>query len=113
MAAIEDQFIAEGAQIIWVLEQGAEGTPGTAEQCTEALDVLGDPTSGWCVGDGSTLPEASAFDTSPFSEGRGFDMIVRRSTMTVEYSSNHGNPVTNDNPTAEEVLDALRALNAL
>ena len=110
--AIEEDFIAEGAQIIWVLEQELSAEPGTTETCMEALDELGGATLGWCVGDGSTLPEPGASDTSPFSAGRGFDMIVRRSTMVVEYTTNHGNPQHNENTTGAEVLEVLRELQA-
>lgn len=95
----------EGVEIIWVLE--SLSTPrngGTAEECLEAMDELGNPGVGWCVGDGDTRPTARAFDDSPFSIGRGFDMIVPRSSMVIEYTTSHGTPSGNENITGKDVL---------
>lgn len=65
---------------------------------------------GWCVGDSRTQPTPGTFDTSPFSIGRGFDIIVPRDTMTIEYTTNHGTPSGNENPTGADVLQALREI---
>ena len=65
-------------------------------------------SKGWCVGDGETEPEAGAWDESPFSVGRGFDIVVPRSTMTVEFTTNHGTPSGNENIDGDAVLEAVR-----
>ena len=109
MSAIEDQFEEAGAAIIWVMEQDNDSGPGTAEACMAVMSALGDPQTGWCVGDAETLPYP-VFDDSPFSEARGFDMAVRRSDMVIAYTTNHGNPVRNENPSAQDVLDAVIAV---
>jgi hypothetical protein len=101
-------MVAEGAEIVWVLEQGPRFEAGTAELCDEVMDTLGDPAVGWCVGDAETEPTASAFDDSPFSVNRGFDMIVPRATMEVAYSTSHGTGGGNDNLSGQDVLEALR-----
>ena len=98
-----------GVEIIWVLEADNRQVPGTAERCMEIMDDLGDPQVGWCVGDGQTLPIAQAFDDSDFSIGRGFDMIVPRDSMVVEFSSSHGSPGGNENLTGEELLAEIEA----
>ncbi len=91
---------------MWVLEQSAIGTAGTAEACRDTLDSY-DSDKGWCVGDGDTEPEAEAFDNSPFSIGRGFDIIIDRSTMEIVWTSSHGTPSGNENLDGEDVLDAV------
>lgn len=111
MAEVEDEIVAAGAEIIWVLEQDVEGTPGTAALCMDTLDYFASE-QGWCVGDDQTQPEAGTFDESPFSEGRGFDIIVPIRTMTIEYTTNHGTPSGNENPTGEEVLAAVEEIVA-
>ncbi len=78
----------------------------------DTMDVLGDPQVGWCVGDDQTQPVAGTFDDSPFSEFRGFDIIVPRSTMVVEFSTSHGTPSGNDNITGEELLVEVEAIVA-
>ena len=100
--------MAEGAEIVWVLEQDARIDPGTAQTCMESMDVLGNPSVGWCVGDGETQPEPGVFDDSPFSDGRGFDIIVRRDTMEIVFSTNHGTPSGNENLGGQEVLEAVQ-----
>lgn len=112
MAAVAEDIVAEGAEIIWVLEADQTVTPGTAESCMDVMDVLGDPAVGWCVGDGETEPVAGTFDDSPFSLYRGFDMFVPRTTMEIAFSSSHGSPAGNENLTGEELLEELRALIA-
>ncbi len=104
MAAIDEDFDAAGAQIIWVLEQGPSFEDGTADNCFDTLETLGAST-GWCVGDDETLPEADVWDDSPLANNRGFEIIVRRSTMTIEWTSSHGSGA-NDNISAEELLQA-------
>lgn len=111
MARVENEIVAAGAEIIWVLEQDASLTPGTAELCMETMEVLG-ATLGWCVGDDETKPEAGTFDESPFSKGRGFDIIVPRSSMVIAYTTNHGTPSGNDNLTGEDVLAAVEEVVA-
>lgn len=109
MAEVQDRIEAAGAAIIWVLEEDTGGEDGTAESCVDFFSA-GGSTIGWCVGDGQTEPNAGEFDDSPFSRGRGFDMAVRRSTMIIEYTTNDGTPSGNDNPTAEEIAEAVEAL---
>lgn len=120
---IEDDFVAAGAEIVWVLEQDTDFQPGTAASCMDTLEFL-DARRGWCVGDGETQPEPGTFDSSPFSvnpgesdapehpSGRGFDMIVPISTMTIAYTTNHGNPHLNENITAEELLAVVQEIVA-
>ena len=74
----------------------------------ESMDVMGSQDQGWCVGDQQTQPESGAFDASPFSIARGFDMIVPRKTMTIEWTTNHGTPSGNENLDGEDVLQAVR-----
>lgn len=109
MAEIEDELVDAGAEIVWVLEADESLVPGTAERCMEILDDLGSDDQGWCVGDGETLPEPGVFDDSPFSVGRGFDMIVAPATMEVLWTTSHGSPSGNDNVDAKEILDAVEA----
>lgn len=111
MADLEEDFLAEGAQIVWVLEQDWTLQPGTAETCITVMQDLGSD-KGWCVGDGQTEPVAGVWDDSPFSVDRGFDILVPRSTMTVEYVTNHGTPTGNENLTGADVLQALRDLKS-
>ena len=106
MAEVEQDIIDAGAQIIWVLEQNRIGQPGTAIRCRETMDLLGS-TMGWCVGDNQTEPVAGTFDDSPFSVNRGFDIIVPRSTMEIVWSTSHGTPSGNENPSGADVRDAV------
>ena len=106
---MEDDIRAEGAEIIWVLEQNRALLPGTPEDCKEFMLDEG-ATTGWCVGDAQTRPESGSWDDSPFSEGRGFDILVPRSTMEIVYSTSHGTPAGNENPSGEDVLAVLRDL---
>lgn len=108
MVAVEDEIVDAGAEIIWVLERGPFLEEGTAELCMETMDVLDDPQQGWCVGDQETQPEPQTFDNSPFSEGRGFDIVVPRSTMEVVFTTNHGTPQGNENLDGEAVLQAVK-----
>ena len=112
MAEVEQQIAAEGAQIIWVLEQDTRREPGTAEACREFMEYHGSSV-GWCVGDSQTMPQAGTFDESPFSVGRGFDIIVPRESMTIVFTTNHGTPSGNENPTGEDVLNAVREAAAV
>lgn len=112
MAEVEDEIVAAGAEIIWVLEKDASFDAGTAESCDNILDILGSKDQGWCVGDGETEPEAGTFDTSPFSLYRGFDMVVPTSTMRVEFTTSHGTPNGNENITGADVLAAVQEVLA-
>lgn len=101
---------AAGAQIVWVLEADVSGTPGTAQSCFDFVSQ--ESQLGWCVGDAQTVPEAGEWDNSPFSQGRGFDIVVPRSTMTIDFTTNHGTPGGNDNPSGAEVLEAVEDIIA-
>jgi len=72
------------------------------------MDFLGSD-DGWCLGDGQTQPTPGTFDNSPFSINRGFDMIVERATMEIVWENSHGTGSGQDNPTAQDVLDAVEA----
>ena len=107
MASVEDDIVAAGAEIIWVLEFDNSFQPGTAALCMDVMDGLGSEDQGFCVGDSQTEPEAGSFDDSPFSQGRGFDMIVPRKTMEIAWASNHGTPDGNENLDGAQVLQAV------
>lgn len=109
MAEVEDEIVAAGAQIVWVLEQDPSFQPGTADLCAEVMDALGSEDQGWCVGDAQTEPVPGTFDESPFSVGRGFDLIVPRSTMEIVWTSSHGTPSGNENLDGATVLEAVEA----
>ena len=106
MADFEDDIIAAGAEIIWVLEQGPQFQDGTAENCVDTMTALG-ATKGWCVGDDETLPTPDVWDDSPLANNRGFDLIVPRSTMVIEWVSTHGTGSADENPTGEDVADEV------
>ena len=74
------------------------------------MDDLGNPQVGWCVGDGETEPGDRPFDNSPFSIGRGFDILVPRDTMVVEFTTSHGTPGGNENIDGEALLQEVRNL---
>jgi hypothetical protein len=112
VAEVEDEIVAAGAQIVWVLEQGPRFEPGTAALCDEVLDQLGSGDVGLCVGDAETEPEPGTFDASPFSVARGFDMIVPKDTMVIRWTSSHGTPQGNDNLDGQAVLDEVNAILA-
>lgn len=107
VAGVEDDIVAEGVEFIWVIEELAFGETGLLEHCDAFNDVTGSQ-QGWCVGDGETQPVASAFDDSPFSNARGFDMLVDRSTMEIVYTTTHGTGAADENITAEQLLAAIR-----
>ena len=108
---VEQQILDAGAQIIWVLEADGFGQPGTAQACRNFVDSRGS-TLGWCVGDGATVPTPGTFDNSPFSIGRGFDIIVPRSSMRIEFTTNHGTPGGNENISGEDLLAAIEMVAA-
>jgi hypothetical protein len=103
---VEDDIIDAGAAVIWVMEQTPIGQPGTAEVCRPWMNDRGSE-AGWCVGDGETEPEAGVWDISPFSVGRGFDIIVPLHSMEIVFTTNHGTPNGNENLNGEEVLEAV------
>lgn len=105
MAQQEENIRAAGAEIIWVLEATTSGQAGTAVTCADFIGQESD--QGWCVGDGQTQPLDGEWDDSPFSIGRGFDIIVPRSTMVIEYTTSHGTPSGNDNLTGQDILQAV------
>lgn len=95
-----------------MLEQGPRFEDGTADECLETLQALG-ADQGWCVGDDETDPPyADVWDLSPFAQNRGFEIIVRRSTMTIEWASSHGSVSGNDNISAAELLAEVEAVVA-
>jgi hypothetical protein len=107
VAQVEEQIIAAGAQVIWVLEQDGSFNAGTADACRRFVDSQGSD-AGWCVGDGETEPMPGVWDDSPFARGRGTDVLVRRSDMRIVWTSNHGTPRGNENLTGEQVLEEVR-----
>ena len=109
---MEDNILAEGAQIIWVLEADTSLSPGTAIACRNYVDGKGSE-KGICVGDGETAPFAGIFDDSPFSVGRGFDMIVRRSDMEIVFASSHGSPGGNDNYSGADLWTFIQMQKAM
>ena len=108
---VEQQIIDAGAEIIWVLEADSFLQPGTAQGCRDFVDSKGS-NAGWCVGDGATIPTPGTFDNSPFSISRGFDMILPRETMVIEYTTSHGTPNGNENITGEELLAVVQMIAA-
>lgn len=108
MANYAEDLEDAGAGIVWVLERTASNAQGTAERC---IDFMTDPNigadRGWCVGDGQTQPTSGEFDDSPFSVGRGFDLVVRRRTMVIEATSAHGSPGGNENLDGAEILELV------
>ena len=107
MAQVEEDIIAEGAFIVWVLQEDTGVQPGTAERCRNFMNFLGSD-QGWCVGDSETMPSAFTFKNSPFARGRGTDILVRRSDMQILFAANHGTPSGNDNLTGADVLRIVR-----
>lgn len=93
--------------MIWVLEQGRAFEDGTAENCRNTMENAGS-TAGLCVGDDETEPDADVWDESVFSVGRGFDILVERSSMEILWSTSHGTPSGNDNPDGAEILQMVR-----
>ncbi|MCA9567888.1 MAG: hypothetical protein KC656_08600 [Myxococcales bacterium] len=113
MVGVADDIVAAGAEIIWVMERTASNAPGTAVNCQTFMSTVGGGTDkGWCVGDSETLPTAYTFDNSPFSLYRGFDMIVTKNDMVIQFSSSHGSPAGNENMTGAEMLAEVQAVIA-
>lgn len=108
MATIEDDIIAAGAEILWVLEAGPEREAGTAVLCDWVMDELGSEGQGWCVGDAETEPRPGAFDRAPFSVDRGFEMIVDAGTMEIVFASSHGSGSGDDNLEPGVLLEEVR-----
>lgn len=110
MAEAEEDILAAGAEIIWVLEAPSTFIgPANATACRETMDKLGSD-KGWCVGDDQTRPEADTFDNSPFSLQRGFDMIVPTSTMEIVYTTTHGTTAGNENLDGEDILAKVKEI---
>lgn len=105
---MEEEIAAEGVEIVWVIEQTTFGNPGTYANCAEFNENISGSNLGWCVGDGETEPTPGAFDDSPFSEGRGFDILVERASMEILLTTNHGTPTGNDNIDGEALLAMIR-----
>lgn len=108
MASVENEIIAAGAQIVWVMERNTSSQPGSAMDCANWVRSRGG-SRGICVGDGETEPLAGVFDVSPFAIGRGFDIIVDRETMVIDYVTTHGTPAGNENPDGQTILSEVRA----
>ena len=106
---VEEEIAALGVQIIWVLEYTQSYVAGTATTCRQFMDGYGSEV-GLCVGDGQTEPEAGTFDSSPFSVYRGFDMIVTRDDMVVQFDSSHG--TGDENLTGAELKAEIEAVLA-
>jgi hypothetical protein len=106
VAQQEEAIEAEGARVIWVLEQDSSNMPGTAVGCRDFMDGQGSD-GGLCVGDAETQPVPGTFDNSPFSSFRGFDIIVHRETMQIVFNADHGTPGGNDNLNGEAILQAV------
>lgn len=111
MATVEDEINQAGAQIVWVLEFDQVGRPGTAARCRDFMAARGS-AKGICVGDSETMPTPGVWDDSDFAIGRGFDIIVRRSTMEIEWVSTHGTPGGNENLNGQEVLAEVQRIIA-
>lgn len=109
MAQLEEQIIALGIQLVWVLQETTSFAAGNATQCRDYVRQRGSD-KGLCVGDGQTMPTARVFDSSPFTVRRGFDMLVRKSDMTILYATSHGTPGGNDNKTGAELLAEIRRI---
>jgi hypothetical protein len=109
VAGVEEQIIAEGVEIIWLLEQDSFARDGTAQACRSFMRSMGSD-KGLCVGDGQTEPMPGVFDNSMFAIGRGFDMVVRRSDMKIIFTASHGTPRGNQNLTGAQLLAEIRRL---
>ena len=55
-------------------------------------------------------PTPKAFDDSPFSVARGFDIIVPRSTMEIVFTTSHGSPGGNENINGQQLLAEIQAV---
>lgn len=109
---VEEQLIAEGVAPIWVLQEDTSFNAGTAEACTQVFHGQYGSNQGWCVGDGESEPNARIFDRSDLAQGRGFDILVRRSDMRIIFATSHGTPRGNENLTGDELLAEIRRLKA-
>ena len=109
VADVEEQIVAEGVEIIWVIEEVRFNDAGLHEHCAEFTESITGSNVGWCVGDGETQPEPGVFDDSPFSNNRGFDILVDRSTMEVVLTTSHGTTGGNENLDGQELLEQIQA----
>ena len=110
VADVEEDIVAEGVEIIWVIEEISLGVNGTVEHCEDFNSLTGS-NRGWCVGDGQTQPTEGAFDNSPFSDQRGFDILVERESMVVLLETSHGSTNGNANLTGPELLERIRTFS--
>ena len=97
----EDEIIASGTQIIWVMSQSSNF--GTASNAL-AQDFYNDTirsSVGIRVGDDETSI-VDAFDTSNFRGGRGLWMVVKKAGLIVEHEDSLG-----PYPSVDEILGAI------
>ena len=116
MRDLEGQFIANDAQIIWMLQESGVLTPATSQDSQNFFSA--DPQTsgvGIRVGDADTQPVAGAFEDSPFipdgfgESDRGFAMVVRKSDMRIVWAEFNGNE---RNISGQDVLDIAITENA-
>lgn len=108
MRDLEAEYIAAGAQVIWMLQETTGFQPATSAQTHEFYESSIASDVGLRVGDAETQPIAGAFENSPFIDtDRGFVMIVRKRDMKIVYENTHGNERTLNGQT---LLDAVRAV---
>ncbi len=115
MAQVEEQFVAAGAQIIWVLQQDSSVQQGTAMSCRDFMNANPrNSDAGWCVGDGETTgqmtPSDRTWTDSPLALGRGYDLIVSRRDMVIRDAPTHGTPSGNENLTGAELLARVQTV---
>jgi len=103
---IEDQYIAEGAQVIWMLQTPANFQTADGVAAQDYAEDTVNSDVGIRVGDDDTLPNAGAFrDSSFITSNRGFVMIVRKRDMQIVFEETTGNA---REISAEELLDEVR-----
>lgn len=107
VAQVEEQIIDEGAAIIWVLQQSSGFQDGTAQLCRDFMDGRGS-NNGYCVGDSQSMPTPFLFRDASFSNGRGVDVIVRRSDMQIVFDAGHGTTGGNENLDGNDILAAVQ-----
>jgi hypothetical protein len=104
---LEQDFIDEGAQIVWVLQENRSFAPGTSDEMHAFMEDSGSDL-GIRVGDGETEPTPGTFERSPFiTTARGFAMVVRKADMRVMFANTHGNERTLN---GQVLLEEVRAM---